>query len=83
MSSILNRLGKLEREQLEASIRKARSVEDMTDRELIRVALNESDVAISDEEIDAQLPQSEKSGEMQGIVGVTLDELIARHRQGA
>lgn len=78
MSSISNRLGKLEREQLEASIRKARPLDDLTDRELLEAILHLEGVEISDEDLEAQLPQFKEDGEIPGMRGVTIEDLAAR-----
>lgn len=78
MSSISNRLGKLEREQLEASIRKARPLDELSDRELLETILHLEGVEISAEEMDAQMPHFEATGEMPGIPGVTIEHLAAR-----
>lgn len=80
MSSISNRLGKLEREQLEASIRGARPVADLPDRELIEAILHSEGIEISNEELDAQLERFKATGEMPGMPGVTLEDLVARGR---
>lgn len=77
MSSISNRLGKLEREQHEASIRNARPLDEMTDRELLETILHLEGVDLSAEELDAQLTHFEATGEVPGMPGVTIEELAA------
>lgn len=78
MSSISNRLGKLEREQLEASIHKARPINELSDRELLETILHLEGVELSAEELDAQFTHFEATGEMPGMPGVTIEDLAAR-----
>lgn len=77
MSSISNRLSKLEREQLEASIRNARPLCDLTDQELLEIILAEEGVEISREELEAQMPRFFEAGEVPGMRGLTIEDLVA------
>ncbi len=84
MSSISNRLSKLEREQLEASIRKARPLGDLTDQELLEIILAEEGVEISRKDIEAQMPRFLETGEVPGMRGLTIEDLVAgKNEKGA
>lgn len=80
MSSISNRVDKLEREQLDAAIARALSPQDMTDRQLLEAILEQEGVQLSADELDAQIPQFRETGALPGLPGVTLEDLAARGR---